>query len=329
MATYKGIKGFKTQSLGSDPSPLLEGQVWYNTAGNALKFGGQGGAWASANGLITPRDAMSCSSTSTSSVIVAGGYSGGPPVDPGQTTTELYDGTSFATVNAMNINRAYGAGSGITTNGMAFGGEAGAGVKLSSAEYYNGTSWAGQPTMGDGRANLGGTGQAYTATLAYGGDIGPGTLPGATELFNGGTWSTRTAMNTGRRYIGSGGGSWNTALAIGGYGPTIYANVEEYNGTTWTEKADLNTARYNLGAAHEGAPTVSMAFGGEAPASTSAAETYDGTCWATVSSLGSARYGLRGAGSSTAAYATCGTPRAANNSEEWGFITQVKTVTTS
>jgi len=36
MATYKGIKGFKTQSLGSDPSPLLEGQVWYNTAGNLV-----------------------------------------------------------------------------------------------------------------------------------------------------------------------------------------------------------------------------------------------------------------------------------------------------
>jgi len=35
MAEYKGIKGFKVQSLGSDPS--IVGQVWYNTSSNTLK----------------------------------------------------------------------------------------------------------------------------------------------------------------------------------------------------------------------------------------------------------------------------------------------------
>ena len=38
MATYLGIKGVKIQSLASDPSPLIEGTVWYNTATNLLKF---------------------------------------------------------------------------------------------------------------------------------------------------------------------------------------------------------------------------------------------------------------------------------------------------
>ena len=37
MAEYKTIKGFKVQSLASDPI-LVEGQVWYNTTGNALKY---------------------------------------------------------------------------------------------------------------------------------------------------------------------------------------------------------------------------------------------------------------------------------------------------
>ena len=37
MATYKGIKGVKVQSLASDPT-LVEGQVWYNTTTYALKF---------------------------------------------------------------------------------------------------------------------------------------------------------------------------------------------------------------------------------------------------------------------------------------------------
>ena len=38
MATYLSIKGVKVQSLASDPSPLIEGVVWYNTATGALKF---------------------------------------------------------------------------------------------------------------------------------------------------------------------------------------------------------------------------------------------------------------------------------------------------
>ena len=38
MATYNSFKGFKVQSLASDPSNPIEGQIWYNTASGALKF---------------------------------------------------------------------------------------------------------------------------------------------------------------------------------------------------------------------------------------------------------------------------------------------------
>ena len=38
MATYLEIKGSKVQSLASDPSPLVEGTVWYNTTTVLLKF---------------------------------------------------------------------------------------------------------------------------------------------------------------------------------------------------------------------------------------------------------------------------------------------------
>jgi hypothetical protein len=38
MTTYKGINGFAVQSVGSDPSPLNEGQVWYNNASYAFKL---------------------------------------------------------------------------------------------------------------------------------------------------------------------------------------------------------------------------------------------------------------------------------------------------
>jgi hypothetical protein len=48
MTTYKGINGFAVQSVGSDPSPLDEGQVWYNNASYAFKLASvtTAGAWA-------------------------------------------------------------------------------------------------------------------------------------------------------------------------------------------------------------------------------------------------------------------------------------------
>jgi hypothetical protein len=36
MATYKGIKGFKVQSLAADTT--VEGQVWYRTDTGVLNF---------------------------------------------------------------------------------------------------------------------------------------------------------------------------------------------------------------------------------------------------------------------------------------------------
>jgi len=38
MATYLSFKGNKVQSLASDPSSPLTGQIWYNTATGLLKF---------------------------------------------------------------------------------------------------------------------------------------------------------------------------------------------------------------------------------------------------------------------------------------------------
>ena len=38
MATYKGIHGYRVQSLASDPSTPVEGQIWYNSTTNLLKF---------------------------------------------------------------------------------------------------------------------------------------------------------------------------------------------------------------------------------------------------------------------------------------------------
>jgi len=38
MATYLEIKGVKVQSLAAEPSPLIEGTVWYRTDNGDLDF---------------------------------------------------------------------------------------------------------------------------------------------------------------------------------------------------------------------------------------------------------------------------------------------------
>ena len=57
MANYYDIKGQKVQNLATDPSPLAEGQVWYNTTSNAAKVAGYNSAasWATGGSLNTAR----------------------------------------------------------------------------------------------------------------------------------------------------------------------------------------------------------------------------------------------------------------------------------
>tara|TARA_R100001143_G_scaffold57562_1_gene54890 strand:+ start:519 stop:671 length:153 start_codon:yes stop_codon:yes gene_type:complete len=38
MATYRGAKGLKVEFLAADPSNLVAGQIWYNSATNLLKY---------------------------------------------------------------------------------------------------------------------------------------------------------------------------------------------------------------------------------------------------------------------------------------------------
>ena len=42
MTDYKTLRGQKVKSIASDPSPLYEGQVWYNTGDSKQRFRGTG-----------------------------------------------------------------------------------------------------------------------------------------------------------------------------------------------------------------------------------------------------------------------------------------------
>ena len=74
MTTYKGINGFAVQSVASDPSPLDEGQVWYNNATYAFKLAAvtTAGTFASGGNLNTARTRLAGAGTQTATVAFGG-----------------------------------------------------------------------------------------------------------------------------------------------------------------------------------------------------------------------------------------------------------------
>ena len=115
MATYKGIKGFKVQSLASDPTAEdTVGKVWYNTTSNVLKYSAEGaGAWASGNTVNTARSLAAGMGIQTAAV-----WSGGTA--PNKYQSETYDGTSWTEGNDLTKGRRLYTGSaGTATAGLA------------------------------------------------------------------------------------------------------------------------------------------------------------------------------------------------------------------
>jgi len=97
-------------------------------------------------------------------------FGGQPPGGSDSTTTELWNGSSWTTVNSLNQSRTGLAGSGSSNSSvLAFGGNNDGPTNYSSTELWNGTSWTANPTgLGTARAFLAGCG-TQTLAIAFGG----------------------------------------------------------------------------------------------------------------------------------------------------------------
>lgn len=306
MATYKGINGFAVQSLASDPSPLNEGQVWYNNATYAFKLAGfNAAAWASSPSLNTARRGNAGTGT-VSSTLTFGGWT------PGVTgATEKYNGTSWTSSGTMNTARAFVGGAGTQTASLGFGGYTPPSQYKSENESFNGTSWTNETSMPAGQIQCKGTG-TQTAAITVGASVPPGTaIPTAnfpTVYWNGTSWATGGILNTQRSLSGTAGPA-TAALAFGGSpSPTPAGSAtESYNGTSWTSlPATMNTARHDPGHGNTGTQTNAICMGGQRPAvspSTVAnTETYNGTTWTSTTSLPAGRFECGGAGNGSSAF---------------------------
>ena len=291
MTDFKGIRGWKVQTLSTDPV--------------ASQYAG--GAWASGGSLNTARGSTLGTSTGSSNAFVAGGYQG----PSGATSnTESYNGTSWTEV--ANIPAAYNYGNGFGTNTASI--FAGTDPASSTTYEWNGSSWATPGNnMNTGRF-IGGTAGTSTA-----GSIFAGGEPVAStkhEQWDGTSWTETTDLNTASKNCFTGTGIQTAAISIGNP-----ADTEIWNGTSWTESTDLNTPRFT--GAGGGTTTLALFSGGQSPGYVANTELWNGSTWTELSDLSTARGYVGNSASGYSTGASDGivygglTTVGLSNTEEW------------
>ena len=320
MANYKDIHGTNIETVSSDPSNPINGQVWYNSTDQVLKgfTSTPPGTWATSNALNVARSSLSAQNIGIqTAALCVGGY-GEPPPNNAYAGVESYNGSSWTEGADLNNGRSQNAGCGTQTAAITAGGDPFPSVQTKT-ETWNGSSWTEVNALNTGNKNQAMAGGSPAATQFGGGPP----VRDNTESWNGTSWTEVADQNTGRQQV-SGFGTATACLAVGGTtnpsDDTFTADVETWNGTAWTEGANLNTAR--TGMSSQGAVyTAGFAAGGETKPNTANAltESWNGTAWTEDGDLNVARSNFGGGGTITAGL-VCGGgkhPGLANETEEW------------
>jgi hypothetical protein len=293
MAEYKGIKGFKVQTVSTDPAASATG------------------TWASGGDLNTARNTKGTTAGTQNASSVFGGQTA-----PGFTTThEQYNGTSWTETTDINTARYSNGGAGTQTSALMPMGVNPSTLRVNNTESWNGSAWTEVADVNSPRRGGGGVGASNTNALMFGGaesDAPPVTQSAKTELYNGTSWTEVNDLNTARSTSGSAGVT-NTAALF--FGPP--ALNESWNGTSWTEVANLNTDRQYAGGS--GTNTAALAIGGDQdPPITAVTEEWNGTSWTEVADLATARRQSAGSGTTSSSLASGGyTTTQVATTEEW------------
>ena len=286
MATYYDIFGQKVQNLATDPSPVQEGQVWYNTTSNTAKVQGyQAASWASGGNLSTPRYVLAGAGTQTA------GLAWGGRAIPIYNVTEEYNGTTWTGGGNYPKNISSHGGTGSQTAALSVGGlNPAAPPGYSDSFEYDGTTWANPASIGRQGFGMRVSGTQTAAVATGGGSIGGPEIRNTadTELYDGSTWTAGNPFSIARSFHATGGTEQTTSIIVGGRtgtSPSEAASnaVEEYDGTSWTAGTVYPTAiKENAG---WGTTTDFINAGGSAPSATAAVAIYNGTSWTAAASL--------------------------------------------
>ena len=311
MAEYIGLKGSTIQSLASDPSNPLEGQVWYNTTTTVLKgyaFSYGTGAWASGGATNSIHSHAGGGAGTVTAGIIASGV---PPANtPPGSACEEYNGTAWTEVNnTTRYTNQMGSTAGATqTSVLIFGGDE---SPKKACESYDGTCWTAKNAMNEDHSMAGGAGTSNEAAIGF------GASPKNTnsESWDGTSWSATSPLNI-QSIQRAGAGTATAALAITG-DTTPKQQVEEWDGATWSAVAAVNTGGEGMGAA--GTVATAIKFGGVP--NHAETERWNGSTWTEVADLATGRdyVGYCGAAVSSALCigGTTGPTGNSTATEEW------------
>ena len=332
MATYYDIFGQKVQYLASDPSPVQEGQVWYNSTSNTAKVQGyQAAAWSSSGNMNYSMGDGGMSRQGGKSAALA--WQGGPSPVTSLNKTESYNGSTW-TSESTTPYPASGVGSfGAATSAVGAGGQPGGGGVTTTIEW-NGSSWGSGGSLP--YANLyqfGGAGPGTDGILVGGySQPPPNEAKNDVKVYNGSTWSTDPATCPFAFYSGThyGAGS-SDCNVLGGYRstpPGKQNNHANYNGTAFTTLTAYPTVTAASGAF--GTTSDAYVYGGNP--GLSAGNNWDGTSWTASTSYPSGIETMYNCGATVNDGVSSGgnTPSYTNNTFEYqaaGAVT--KTITTS
>jgi hypothetical protein len=290
MATYKGISGFNIKSLATDPSNLLEGEIWYNSTSGTLKVAPLvASAWASGGALSNPTKSSNSSFGSTPAGVMVGGTA---PPGSISANTELYDGTTWtANPNACPFSIGYGTGGGPQTAGIVCSGETPPGSGTATAKF-DGSAWTSAPSRSTGTTSAVGIG-SQTSFIQVGGETPSYTT--AVETFNGSAWATESNSYPAGFSQGFGGGT-AAAAVIGGGTPNPSGASNTWDGSAWTAAPVMLAVRYR--GAYAGTSTDAFQIGGYNSPSGGHTDTtvFNGTTWGTNPSTATGSSGSAGAG---------------------------------
>ena len=300
MADYKEIKGFKWQSVSSDPSNPVLGQVWYNsTSPGTLKYRGFGTAsWATGGTASDARYGLWASFGIQTAAVASGGAD-----RPNEffSATEEYNGSSWGSGGALPT--ALGSGGSLGTLTAGFG--AGAyrfspAARLSDGYEYDGSSWTSGGSLSTQRINSAGFG-TQTAGAISGGSNPGNSIIGNTEEYDGSSFTSGGALATAVRNMGSA-GTQTAGIIFGGTTGSVSAVTQTYDGSSFTSNpANMNTARVSVKSGLNGSQTSTVAFGGNTgSAGTAATEDWNGTAWTNSTNLPAATQSHGGAGTGAA-----------------------------
>jgi len=271
------------RTVATDPSPLVNGDVWYNSTSDTFKGALAANAWASTTSLpVGIQLAGACGTTSA-----ALSFGGDPN---GQNPTYAFNGTAWSSGGNLITARYSLAGCGTTTAALGFGGY---GIPaLTATEKYNGTTWSSGGNLATGRFEPGGCG-TQTAGFCISGR--PATV--TTETFNGTSWSAGTSVNTSHQ-MQPAAGTTSSAVYFG-----VGAN-QTWNGSSWANGSSCITSRDN--SAGCGVVGSIMVMGGSTNGTGS--ETNSGGAWSSLGSLVQRRtYGMAAGTSNTSGMTFGGT----------------------